>query len=155
MLSKEIENFMGQTYINDSDSMIPTLLHIPVMLMIMVNFCFWIRIPNYKVKSQLLNNYSAWIKENSNLDLYNDFVKAVLQENVTNTENEDRLNESNFHKLVMGLFLLLGEDYKVKTNRESETGRYDICIIPRRNRNVIPLGIIIEMKKYLLLLLLL
>jgi len=52
--------------------------------------------------------------------------------------------EKVYHAFVMGLLLWLAPAYRVKSNRESGYGRYDIMIVPG---DVSKLGYIIEFKK--------
>lgn len=47
------------------------------------------------------------------------------------------------HGLVLGLVALMDNQYKIKSNRESGDGRYDISLIPRDRKNP---GIIMELK---------
>ena len=51
--------------------------------------------------------------------------------------------EGFYHGLVLGLIALMDNQYKIKSNRESGDGRYDISLIPREDRY---LGIIMELK---------
>ena len=51
--------------------------------------------------------------------------------------------EGFYHGLVLGLIALMDNQYKIKSNRESGKGRYDICMIPRSKQYP---GIIMEMK---------
>ena len=58
-------------------------------------------------------------------------------------------NEQFFHIYTLGLLAILGDDYIIKSNRESGEGRYDIALIPRKvktRRGVSQNGIIIEIK---------
>ena len=41
--------------------------------------------------------------------------------------------EGFYHGLVLGLIALMDNQYKIKSNRESGDGRYDISLIPREN----------------------
>ena len=52
--------------------------------------------------------------------------------------------EKSYHLLVLGLLVMLGDSYEIKSNRESGYGRYDIMIIPRQKNKR---AIIIEFKK--------
>ncbi len=52
--------------------------------------------------------------------------------------------ERSYHLFVLGLLVLLSENYEIKSNRESGLGRYDIMIIPKKPKK---LGLIIEFKK--------
>lgn len=51
--------------------------------------------------------------------------------------------EGFYHGLVLGLIALMDNQYKIKSNRESGDGRYDICLNPREHRYP---GIIMEIK---------
>ncbi len=51
--------------------------------------------------------------------------------------------EGFYHGLALGLVALMDHHYKIKSNRESGDGRYDISLIPRENKYP---GIIMELK---------
>lgn len=51
--------------------------------------------------------------------------------------------EGFYHGLVLGLIALMDNQYKIKSNRESGNGRYDISMIPREVKYP---GIIMELK---------
>ena len=51
--------------------------------------------------------------------------------------------EGFYHGLVLGLVALMDNQYKIRSNRESGEGRYDICLFPRMKKYP---GIIIELK---------
>ena len=51
--------------------------------------------------------------------------------------------EGFYHGLVLGLIALMDNQYKIKSNRESGHGRYDISLIPREKKYP---GIIMELK---------
>ena len=51
--------------------------------------------------------------------------------------------EGFYHGLMLGLIALMDNQYKIKSNRESGDGRYDVCLIPRGKRYP---GIILELK---------
>lgn len=55
----------------------------------------------------------------------------------------DAGSEGFYHGLVLGLAALMDDHYKIKSNRESGDGRYDIALIPRENKYP---GIIMELK---------
>lgn len=52
-------------------------------------------------------------------------------------------SESFYHGLVLGLIALMDNQYRIKSNRESGDGRYDITMFPRENKYP---GIIMEFK---------
>ena len=51
--------------------------------------------------------------------------------------------EGFYHGLTLGLIALLDNQYRIKSNRESGDGRYDISLIPREKQYP---GIIMELK---------
>lgn len=51
--------------------------------------------------------------------------------------------EGFYHGLILGLIALTDNQYKIRSNRESGDGRYDICMIPRDEKYT---GIIMELK---------
>ena len=51
--------------------------------------------------------------------------------------------EGFYHGLVLGLIALMDNQYKIKSNRESGDGRYDISLIPRTEKHP---GILMELK---------
>lgn len=51
--------------------------------------------------------------------------------------------EGFYHGLILGLVALMDNQYKIKSNRESGDGRYDISLIPRDGKHP---GIIMELK---------
>lgn len=55
----------------------------------------------------------------------------------------DAGTESFYHGLMLGLIALMDNRYKIKSNRESGDGRYDISMFPKKERNP---GIIMELK---------
>lgn len=54
----------------------------------------------------------------------------------------DAGTESFYHGLMLGLIALMDNRYKIKSNRESGDGRYDISMFPKEERNP---GIIMEL----------
>lgn len=51
--------------------------------------------------------------------------------------------EGFYHGLVLGLVALMDDQYRIRSNRESGDGRYDISLFPRENKYP---GIIMELK---------
>lgn len=52
-------------------------------------------------------------------------------------------SEGFYHGLMLGLIALMDNQYKIKSNRESGDGRFDVSLIPRERRYP---GIILELK---------
>ena len=76
----------------------------------------------------------------------NDFKK--LQQAITEYMDNsisyyDSGAESFYHGLILGLIALMDNQYRIRSNRESGDGRYDICLIPRGGKYP---GIIMELK---------
>jgi len=57
----------------------------------------------------------------------------------TNTEPE-----RVYQAYLLGLLGIMGDDYIIKSNRESGAGRYDILLLPRNSKDY---GIIMEIKQ--------
>ena len=55
----------------------------------------------------------------------------------------DAGTEGFYHGLVLGMAAMLDSYYKIKSNRESGEGRYDICLYPRDEKHP---GIVMELK---------
>ncbi|KZL94081.1 PD-(D/E)XK nuclease domain-containing protein [Clostridium magnum] len=53
-------------------------------------------------------------------------------------------SEKVYHAFVLGMLLGLGDNYEVKSNRESGYGRYDVSVIPKATSKI---GIVMEFKK--------
>ena len=51
--------------------------------------------------------------------------------------------EGFYHGLVLGLIAMMDNQYKIRSNRESGDGRYDISMLPRENKYP---GMIMELK---------
>jgi hypothetical protein len=51
--------------------------------------------------------------------------------------------EAFYHGLVLGLIAMMDNQYKIKSNRESGDGRYDISLMPREKKYP---GILMELK---------
>lgn len=52
-------------------------------------------------------------------------------------------SEGFYHGLILGLIVLMDNQYKIKSNRESGNGRYDISLFPKTSKYP---GIIMEFK---------
>ena len=76
----------------------------------------------------------------------NDYIKlqkAIAEYMDKSISFYDAGAEGFYHGLVLGLIALMDNQYKIKSNRESGDGRYDIGLIPREERYP---GIIMELK---------
>ncbi|WP_296054569.1 AAA family ATPase [uncultured Holdemanella sp.] len=76
----------------------------------------------------------------------NDYVKlekAIAEYMDKAISYYDTTSESFYHGLVLGLIAMMDNQYKIKSNRESGKGRFDICLMPRNNKHP---GMIMELK---------
>jgi len=69
-----------------------------------------------------------------------DMVAAILSYHDTSGSEPERV----YHAFVLGLFVNLGSQYHVRSNRESGYGRYDVMLIPKDTRQT---GFVFEFKK--------
>lgn len=74
---------------------------------------------------------------------YKKLQKAIAEYMDKSISFYDAGAEGFYHGLVLGLIALMDNQYKIKSNRESGDGRYDISLIPREDRYP---GIIMELK---------
>jgi hypothetical protein len=74
---------------------------------------------------------------------YKKLQKAIAEYMDKSISFYDAGAEGFYHGLVLGLIALMDNQYKIKSNRESGDGRYDISLFPRENRYP---GIIMELK---------
>lgn len=107
-------------------------------------------ITNYEVKRMFNNMVRGWFR--STETDYNDFVKAMLQDDVDAMNvymNRMALNifscfdtgrrpsgeepERFYHGFVLGLIVNLQNRYIITSNRESGFGRYDVVLEPRNS----------------------
>ncbi len=103
---------------------------------------------NHEVRRMFAKMIRGWFKNTS--EVYNEFIKALLNDNVRKMNtfmNKVALNTfSSFdsgskpsqeaeperfcHGFVLGMVVDLADQYKVRSNRESGYGRYDVMIEP-------------------------
>jgi hypothetical protein len=119
-----------------------------------------LKIPNYEIKYVFQNIILKWLS----VDVK---IRRTLLEDATNHLINNEINEfeRGFKKIigdtfsyfdtkgepenvyqsyVLGLLAIIGDDYIIKSNRESGEGRYDIMLIPHDKSRY---GIVIEIKQ--------
>ena len=74
---------------------------------------------------------------------YKKLQKAIAEYMDKSISFYDAGAEGFYHGFVLGLIALMDNQYKIKSNRESGDGRYDISLFPREGRYP---GIIMELK---------
>ena len=83
------------------------------------------------------------IVESLFLNDYTKLEKAIAEYMDKAISFYDTASESFYHGLVLGLISMMDNQYKIKSNRESGKGRFDICLMPRNNKYP---GMIMELK---------
>jgi len=119
-----------------------------------------LKIPNYEIKFVFQNIVIKWLS----IDVK---IRKTLLEDTANylINNEIKKFEKGFNELigdtfsyfdtkgeaenvyqsyVLGLLAIIGDDYIIKSNRESGEGRYDIMLIPHDKKRY---GVVIEIKQ--------
>lgn len=121
---------------------------------------YTVSIPNLEIRSayrkEVLNGLNQAVTPNALLNVQ----IAILQGDGCAIQEElgaillscasffDTAAEAFYHGLLLGLCAMLEPFYHVTSNREAGTGRYDICLVPRRDlpsASHLP-GIVIEVK---------
>lgn len=119
-----------------------------------------LKIPNYEIKTLFEDIVLEWLKKEVKVrDLT---LKAMAQSLVNNRISEFEKHfrqlmgdtfsyfdihtepERVFQAYVLGLLGILGDDYVIRSNRESGSGRYDILLLPRDSSRY---GVVMEIKQ--------
>ena len=119
-----------------------------------------LKIPNYELKTVFQDTVIDWFQTEVKV------VKSLLEQTIRNllngnlTEFEEgfkeiigdtfsyydtvKKNEYIYQSYLLGLLAIIGDDYIIKSNKESGEGRYDIMLIPHdKTKN----GVVIEIKQ--------
>ena len=98
------------------------------------------------LKSKLTNNNELLINSliNKNIKSFEIFLKDLALNTLSYYDTSSDRKESPYHAFLLGVLSGAEKDYIVKSNKESGSGRYDICLIPR---SITKLGIVIEIKE--------
>ena len=123
------------------------------------NEVYRLRIPNYEIKTLFRGFLYRWftteVQVSSNAlrlmihsltrekgkDLEKHF-RAVMKDTLSYFDLAGE-PEKVAHAYVLGLIALVGEEYIIRSNRESGLGRYDILLIPKDKKRY---GVLLEMK---------
>ena len=110
---------------------------------------YTLTITNLETKRMFRKMVKDWFKNDSEV-YYNEFIRALLNDNVKkmntfmnkvalstfssfdsgNKPSEQAEPERFYHGFVLGMVVNLSDAYKVRSNRESGFGRYDVMIEP-------------------------
>jgi len=121
---------------------------------------YTLKIPNYEIKFVFKNIIINWLNIdvkirktlleqttkyliNNDIEKFEIGFKQIIGDTFSyfDTKGEP---ENVYQSYVLGLLAIIGDDYIIKSNRESGNGRYDILLIPH-NKN--KYGIVIEIKQ--------
>ncbi len=80
---------------------------------------------------------------NNNIPEFERHFKTVMQDTFSYFDIHTE-PERVYQAYVLGLLGMLGDDYIIKSNRESGSGRYDILLLPKQKEKY---GIVIEIKQ--------
>lgn len=82
-----------------------------------------------------------------NTEFFSELLQSFILNSMSSYDLSSNEPEKSYHLFVLGLLVMLGSLYEVKSNRESGLGRYDIMLIPKQPDQP---GIVIEFKKTLI-----
>ncbi len=119
-----------------------------------------LKIPNFEIAFVFKNIILDWlnldvkIKQyqliettkhliNNNIEAFEIGFKAIIGDTFSYFDPKGE-PENVYQSYVLGLLAILGDDYIIKSNRESGSGRYDILLIPHDRQKY---GIVIEIKQ--------
>ncbi|MEA2041256.1 MAG: AAA family ATPase [Bacteroidota bacterium] len=125
-------------------------------------------IPNYEIKTIFQDTIIEWLETDIKIikSLLQDTTNYLINNQLTDFEkgfkeiigdtfsyyDTAKNNEYIYHSYILGLLAIIGDDYLIKSNKESGEGRYDIMLIPHdtstslstgKSRN----GVVIEIKQ--------
>jgi hypothetical protein len=80
---------------------------------------------------------------NNQLTEFETGFKQIIGDTFSYFDTKDQ-PENVYQSYVLGLLAIIGDDYIIKSNRESGEGRYDILLIPHDKAKY---GIVIEIKQ--------
>jgi len=119
-----------------------------------------LKIPNFEIKIVFEKMIQSWLstelKVHQNLlyqttkylisneiERFEEGFKEIMGDTFSYFDTQNK-PEYVYQAYVLGLLAVLGDDYIIKSNRESGAGRYDIMLIPYDKENY---GIVIEIKQ--------
>jgi len=119
-----------------------------------------LRIPNFEVKMIFQDIILNWLNIevkvkynlliettkhliNNRLDEFEIGFKQIMGDTFSYFDLHGQ-TENVYQSYVLGLLAIVGDDYIIKSNRESGTGRYDIMLVPH---DKLKNGIVIEIKQ--------
>lgn len=112
--------------------------------------CYTLALTNFEVARMFRKMVKSWFEGGNTQVYYNEFIQSLLNDNVKkmntfmnkvaletfssfdsgNKPSEASESERFYHGFVLGMVVSLADKYKVRSNRESGYGRYDVMIVP-------------------------
>ena len=121
---------------------------------------YCLKIPNYEIKFVFQNIILKWLSVDVKIrrTLLEDTTKHLINNEIVKFEKGFREiigdtfsyfdtkgePENVYQSYVLGLLAIIGDDYIIKSNRESGEGRYDLMLVPHDKSRY---GIVIEIKQ--------
>ncbi len=95
-----------------------------------------------KIIKSLLEKTSEYLINNQ-ITKFEEGFKQIIGDTFSYYDTAKN-NEYIYHSYILGLLAIIGDEYLIKSNRESGEGRYDIMLIPHdKSKN----GVVIEIKQ--------
>jgi len=119
-----------------------------------------LKIPNYEIKTVFQDIVLHWLNTdlkikqtlliettkcliNNEIDKFEKGFKKIIGDTFSYFDINGE-PENVYQSYVLGLLAIIGDDYIIKSNRESGEGRYDIMLIPHDKNKF---GVVIEIKQ--------
>ncbi len=120
-----------------------------------------LKIPNFEIKTIFQNIVITWLqislkvkKEtlettaqhliNNRIGKFEKGLKKIMDDTFSYFDTIGGDREVVYQSYVLGLLAIIGDDYVIKSNRESGEGKYDIMLIPHLKTKY---GVVIEIKQ--------
>jgi len=113
----------------------------------------WLKV-DVKIKQNLLENTANYLVNKDNIEakqalqLFEKGFKEIMGDTFSYYDTAKN-HEYIYHSYILGLLAIIGDDYIIKSNRESGQGRYDIMLIPivKSRHGEAQHGVVIEIKQ--------
>jgi len=116
-------------------------------------------IPNREVRTIYRSTFVDWLKGglggsmavrtlfaallSGDAQTFGRYLTDLLRDTLSYFDLGGRQPERVYHAFIAGLLVHLGEEYEVRSNRESGYGRYDVMVLPRAAGRA---GVVLELK---------
>ena len=108
----------------------------------------WLKV-DVKIKQNLLENTANYLVNKDNIEakqalkLFEKGFKEIMGDTFSYYDTAKN-HEYIYHSYILGLLAIIGDDFIIKSNKESGEGRYDIMLIPH---DKLKNGVVIEIKQ--------